>query len=466
MWDISNLNLGFKLPCGKRYFEREPTRSVPSCVEITRKTFRKLSDLYQELNLEFEKNQKFQIEIRDDENTAVIDSDNITAIETVESGQNILEIKLKLGNNEQIVTITDPRKVSIVYIEAKPAGPRLDANAGEVQYDSGTVGYRLQQIFGTKNDLKNLNVKELTPQEALDLQRNLNSYSLLIIVRKDSIPTGGLKTLEAVLNIKIVDQYQGTNLPNVLVLPMSAVQRITAEEKPNFVSVTWKGGESSRLKNMIFYLPDHRFFVVKPPEAESTNVAKPGSPRVPLAEPPRPEKRPTLRDVLLKINSLTDLKNEEEIHIIPLNNNPKHNLRESLRSDYEYCLVVIENSLLEGVQKLSSVLNLKPDYSSKGIFQQCNVVALRSVQGIRIEYTKNENKIFGINISWYDGRSMCSMIYPIKDYSFFLIGTPKPSDEELLARFLNNPPQPGPPTDKPFDVEQLASAIKAAFGND
>ncbi len=171
MWDISNLNLGFKLPCGKRYFEREPTRSVSSRVEIIRKTFRKLSDLYQELNLEFEKNQKFQIEIRDDENIAVIDSDNITAIETVASGQNILEIRLKLGKNKQIVTITDPGKISIVYVEAKPAGPRLDANAGEVQYDSGTVGYMLQQIFGEKNDLKGLTVEELTSA------RSTNSFT-------------------------------------------------------------------------------------------------------------------------------------------------------------------------------------------------------------------------------------------------------------------------------------------------
>ncbi len=427
MWDISNLDLGFKLPFGKRYFEKEPTRSAPSRVEIIKKIFGKLSDLYQEISLKFGVGQKFRIEIRDDENTAVINSKDIAAIETRAREQNILEIRLKLGNNEQIVTITDPRKVSIVYVKAKPAEPRLDANAGEVQYDSDseTVGYRLQQIFGANNDLKGLNVRELKPQEALDLQRNLNSYSALIIVENNSVPTD-LKTLEEFLNIKIVDQYQGINLSNVLVLPMGAIQQITAAGRLNFISVTWKEGKSSRLKDMVFPWSNYRFFVVMRPEAESTNVAKPGSPRGPLAESSMPRRR-TLRDVLLKINSLNNL-DDREITTLSLTQESElleflDKLNVDLQKRDGYYLVIGEKTLFEGLSG-SSILNLElPPLSTELKF---SVVAISSIKKFRTEFLQN-GTFFGIDISWYDpaAKTALSMVYPIRNYHFYLIEIPK-----------------------------------------
>ncbi len=236
---------------------------------------------------------------------------------------------------------------------------------------------------------------------------------------------------------------------------MSAVQQITAERKPNFISVTWKEGKSSRLKNMVFYLSGYRFFVVKPPKAESTNIAKPGSSRVPLAELPRPEKRPTLRDVLLEINSLNNL-DDRDITTVSLTQESElfeflNKLKVAFQKFDGYYLVIGEKTLFEGLSG-SSILNLRlPPLSTKLKF---SVVALSSIEKFRTKFLQN-GTFFGIDISWYDPdakTTLSSMVYPIHDYHFVLIKLPDTSnnesntstpnsDQNLLERLLLRPDQ-------------------------
>ena len=130
----------------------------------------------------------------------------------------------------------------------------------------------------------------------------------------------------------------------------------------------------------------------------------------------------------------------------------------------KYYLVIVENSLLKRVQRSSSILDLKLNFSSGKISQGCNVVPLYSITGVGVGYSNN--RPFGISVSWYDRGSQKNMVYPIRDYRFYLIGIPN-SDNDLLAQLLQNPP--GTPTVvdvKQLEsvVKQLESAIKVAFG--
>lgn len=372
------------------------------------------------------------------------------------------------------MTITNASAVSIVYVdEAKPTKPRLDANAGEVQYAPGTIGSRLQEIFPNVNTLK---IELMEPGALEKLQIDPNSSTVLVIVERDSL--GNLIEPKECFQINIENQYQGTNLPNVWVLPMSAVKQITAVEKQNFILVEWVDGNPPYLRKMVFYLPKHRFFVIEEQSTtasphqgrESTAATKPGSAEA-LTEPAKP-KTVTLRDFLLSHGSLTNL-SDSEIKITNLRRNPDCNLKSLMNSLMKYYLVIVENSLLRGLQGLSSVLDLPLNFSSGKISQGCNVVPLYNIMEVGVNYLNNAP--FGINVSWRDSGSQKTMVYPIRDYRFYLIGIPKTSgqntsepntensdnensDNGLLAQLLRNPP--GTPT----VLEQLKSAVEVAFG--
>ena len=448
MWSLFNLTIGFKFYFGKICLEKDPKGSAPSRVEITEK-FRDLSVLYQYLSSELEQGREFRIEIFDDKETIKINSRDIDFIKRTTNEENIL-VEIELKYNDQLVTITNASTVSIVYVEAKPTKPRLDANAGEVQYAPGTIGSRLQQIFPNINTLK----IELMKPGALDP----NSSAVLVIVERDTLANSTIEP-EKFFQIKIKDQYQGTNLPNVWVLPMSAVNQITAVGGQNLIRVEWVDGSSPDSRKMVFPLSEYRFFVIKEQSTtaspdqgrKSTAAAKPGSAKV-LAKPAKP-KIVTLRDVLTNLP-------DSKIEITNLCENPECNLTSRMK----YYLVIVENSLLKRVQRSSSILDLKLNFSSGKISQGCNVVPLYSITGVGVGYSNN--RPFGISVSWYDRGSQKNMVYPIRDYRFYLIGIPN-SDNDLLAQLLQNPP--GTPTVvdvKQLEsvVKQLESAIKVAFG--
>jgi len=451
MWSLFNLTVGFKFYFGKRCLEKDPKGSAPSRVEITRiEKFRDLSVLYQYLSSELEQGQEFRIKIFDDKETIEINSRDIDFIKRTTNEENLL-VEIELKYNDQLVTITNASAVSIVYVdEAKPTKPRLDANAGEVRYAPGTIGSRLQQIFPNINTLK----IELMKPGALDP----NSSAVLVIVERDTLANSTIEP-EKFFQIKIKDQYQGTNLPNVWVLPMSAVNQITAVGGQNLIRVEWVDGSSPDSRKMVFPLSEYRFFVIKEQSTtaspdqgrKSTAAAKPGSAEA-LAEPAKP-KIVTLRDVLTNLP-------DSKIEITNLCENPECNLTSRMK----YYLVIVENSLLKRVQRSSSILDLKLNFSSGKISQGCNVVPLYSITGVGVGYSNN--RPFGISVSWYDRGSQKNMVYPIRDYRFYLIGIPN-SDNDLLAQLLQNPP--GTPTVvdvKQLEsvVKQLESAIKVAFG--
>ena len=455
MWSLFNLTIGFKFYFGKICLEKDPKGSAPSRVEITEK-FRDLSVLYQYLSSELEKGQEFRIEIFDGKETIKINSSDIDFIKRTTNKENIL-VEIELKYNDQLVTITNASTVSIVYVEAKPTKPRLDANAGEVQYASETIGSRLQKIF------PNVNTLEIELMESGELEKlpiGPNSSAVLVIVERDTL-ANSISTieLEKFFQIKIENQYQGTNLPNVWVLPTRDVKQITAVGRQNFIRVKWVDGNSSDSRKIVFPLSEYRFFVIKeqsttasPDQSrKSTAAAKPGSAKV-LAKPAKP-KIVTLRDVLTNLP-------DSKIEITNLCENPECNLTSRMK----YYLVIVENSLLKRVQRSSSILDLKLNFSSGKISQGCNVVPLYSITGVGVGYSNN--RPFGISVSWYDRGSQKNMVYPIRDYRFYLIGIPN-SDNDLLAQLLQNPP--GTPTVvdvKQLEsvVEQLKSAIKVAFG--
>jgi len=477
MWSLFNLTVGFKFYFGKKGFEGGSGRFYQSRVEIKRiEKFRDLSVLYQYLSSELEQGQEFRIEIFDDEETIKINSRDIGFIELVEHEECISEIILNLQGRK--VPITNASAVSIVYVdEAKPTKPRLDANAGEVRYAPGTIGSRLQKIFPNVN---NLTLIELMKPSALEeLQIDPNSPAVLVIVKGDLVVDS--MTVEEFFKIKIENQYQGTNLPNGWVLRMSTVKAITKEEKLKFIRVEWEEGKPSIHKQMVFLFSEYRFFVIKEQSTtaspdqgrKSTAAAKPGSAEA-LAEPAKP-KIVTLRDVLLSQSSLTNLP-DSEIKITSLRENPEFNLTSP--TEYYY-LMIVENSLLKRVQGSSSILDLPLNFSSGKISQRCNVVPLYSIKRVRVEHSNNRS--FGINVSWCESGSQKTMVYPIGDYHFYLIGIPKTSgqnisepnpensgnensDNGLLAKLLQIPL--GTPTVveqlEPV-LEQLKSAIKAAF---
>ena len=449
MWSLFSITVGFKFYFGKS-LEGGSGRFYQSRVEITRiEKFRDLSVLYQYLSSELEQGREFRIEIFDGKETIKINSRDIDFIKRTTNKENIL-VEIELKYNDQLVTITNASTVSIVYVEAKPTKPRLDANAGEVQYAPGTIGSRLQQIFPNINTLK----IELMRPGALDP----NSSAVLVIVERDTLANSTIEP-EKFFQIKIKDQYQGTNLPNVWVLPMSAVNQITAVGGQNLIRVEWVDGSSPDSRKMVFPLSEYRFFVIKEQSTtaspdqgrKSTAAAKPGSAKV-LAKPAKP-KIVTLRDVLTNLP-------DSKIEITNLCENPECNLTSRMK----YYLVIVENSLLKRVQRSSSILDLKLNFSSGKISQGCNVVPLYSITGVGVGYSNN--RPFGISVSWYDRGSQKNMVYPIRDYRFYLIGIPN-SDNDLLAQLLQNPP--GTPTVvdvKQLEsvVKQLESAIKVAFG--
>ena len=249
MWSLFNLTVGFKFYFGKRCLEKDPKGSAPSRFEIKKENFRDLSVLYQELSSKLKQGQKFRIKIFDGKETIEIDSEDICFIELVEHEECISEIILNLRGRK--VPITNASAVSIVYVdEAKPTKPRLDANAREVQYAPGTIGSRLQQIFPNINTLK----IELMKPGALDP----NSSAVLVIVERDTLANSTIEP-EKFFQIKIKDQYQGTNLPNVWVLPMSAVNQITAVGGQNLIRVEWVDGSSPDSRKMVFPLSKYRF---------------------------------------------------------------------------------------------------------------------------------------------------------------------------------------------------------------
>jgi hypothetical protein len=240
---------------------------------------------------------------------------------------------------------------------------------------------------------------------------------------------------------------------------MSAVNQITAVGGQNLIRVEWVDGSSPDSRKMVFPLSEYRFFVIKEQSTtaspdqgrKSTAAAKPGSAEA-LAEPAKP-KIVTLRDVLTNLP-------DSKIEITNLCENPECNLTSRMK----YYLVIVENSLLKRVQRSSSILDLKLNFSSGKISQGCNVVPLYSITGVGVGYSNN--RPFGISVSWYDRGSQKNMVYPIRDYRFYLIGIPN-SDNDLLAQLLQNPP--GTPTVvdvKQLEsvVKQLESAIKVAFG--
>jgi hypothetical protein len=458
MWSLFNLTFGFKFYFGKRCLEKDPKGSAPSRVEITRiEKFRDLSVLYQELSSELEQGREFRIEIFDGKETIEINSRDIDFIKRKTNRKNIL-VEIELKYNDQIVNITNASAVSIVYVEAKPTKPRLDANAGEVQYAPGTIGFRLQKIFPNINTLK----IELMKPGALES----NSSAVLVIVERDTLANSTIEP-EKFFQIKIEDKYQGTNLPNVWVLPMSAVNQITVVGQ-NFIRVEWVDGNPPDSRKMVFPLSEYRFFVIKEQSTtarpdqgrEPTAAAKPGSAEA-LAESAKPG-IVTLRDVVLSYGSLTNLP-DSEIKITNLCENPECNLKSLMESWMKYYLVIVEGSLM-GLKGSSSVLDLPLNFSTGKISQRCNVVPLYNITGVKVSYSNNAP--FGINVSWCESGSqnVLTMVYPIRDYHFYLIGIPNSdigipnSDNDVLAQLLQNPPG------TPAVVEQLESAIKVAFG--
>ena len=417
MWSLFNLTFGFKFYFGKKGPEGGPKRFNQSCVEIKKENFRNLSVLYQELSSELEQGREFRIEIFYDKETIKINSRDIDFIKRKTNRKNIL-VEIELKYNDQIVNITNASAVSIVYVEAKPTKPRLDANAGEVRYVPGTIGSRLQEIFPNVNTLK---VIELMEPGALDP----NFPTVLVIVKGDLVVNS--MTVEEFFKIKIANQYQGINLPNVWVLPMSAVKQITAVGRQNFIRVKWVDGNSSDSRKMVFPLSKYRFFVIKEQSTtarpdqgrESIAAAKSGSAEA-LAKPATP-KIVSLRDFLLSQSSLTNL-DDSKIEITSLRENPECDLKSRMK----YYLVIVEDSLM-GLQGLSSVLDLPLNFSSGKISQRYNVVPLYSITGVKVSNLNNTP--FGINVSWRESGSQKTMVYPIGDYHFYLIGIPKTSGQ-------------------------------------
>ena len=432
MWSLFNLTFGFKFYFGKKGFEGGSGRFDQSRVEITRiEKFRDLSVLYQELSSELKQGQEFRIKIFDDKETIEINSGDIGFIKRTTNKENIL-VEIELKYNDQLVTITNASTVSIVYVEAKPTKPRLDANAGEVQYAPGTIGSRLQQIFPNINTLK----IELMRPGALDP----NSSAVLVIVERDTLANSTIEP-EKFFQIKIKDQYQGTNLPNVWVLPMSAVNQITAVGGQNLIRVEWVDGSSPDSRKMVFPLSKYRFFVIKEQSTtarpdqgrELTAAAKPGSAED-LAESATPE-IVTLRDFLLSQSSLTNL---YDINITYLEKESQLDLKDLMKKGYKY-LVIFEKENLPSVpsSKLekSSILGLR--LASK---ESCHVIELSSINKIIKKYLPN-GRFFGFHVFWSEGnpRSLQNMVYPINDYNLVLIRIPN-SDNDVLAQLLQIPP--------------------------
>ena len=432
MWSLFNLTFVFKFYFVKKGFEGGSGRFDQSRVEITRiEKFRDLSVLYQYLSSELEQGREFRIKIFDDKETIEINSGDIGFIKRTTNEENIL-VEIELKYNDQLVTITNASTVSIVYVEAKPTKPRLDANAGEVQYAPGTIGSRLQQIFPNINTLK----IELMRPGALDP----NSSAVLVIVERDTLANSTIEP-EKFFQIKIKDQYQGTNLPNVWVLPMSAVNQITAVGGQNLIRVEWVDGSSPDSRKMVFPLSEYRFFVIKEQSTtaspdqgrKSTAAAKPGSAEA-LAEPATPE-IVTLRDFLLSQSSLTNL---DDINITYLEKESQLDLKDLMKKGYKY-LVIFEKENLPSVpsSKLekSSILGLR--LASK---ESCHVIELSSINKIIKKYLPN-GRFFGFHVFWSEGnpRSLQNMVYPINDYNLVLIRRPN-SDNDVLAQLLQTPP--------------------------
>jgi len=456
MWSLFNLTFGFKFYFGKKGFEGGSGRFDQSRVEITRiEKFRDLSVLYQYLSSELEQGREFRIEIFDGKETIKINSRDIDFIKRTTDKENIL-VEIELKYNDQLVTITNASTVSIVYVEAKPTKPRLDANAGEVQYASGTIGSRLQKIFPNVN---NLTVTELMALGTLKkLPIGPDSSAVLVIVERDTLANSTIEP-EKFFQIKIEDQYQGTNLPNVWVLPMSAVNQITVVEGQKFILVEWIDGNSQDSRKMVFPLSEYRFFVIKEQSTtaspdqgrKSTAAAKPGSAKV-LAKPAKPETI-TLLDVLLSQSSLTNL---DDINITYLENESQLDLKNLMRKGYKY-LVIFEKekppSVPSGKLEKSSILGLR--LTSK---VSCHVIELSSINKIIKKYLPN-GRFFGFHVFWSEGNSgsLQNMVYPINNYNLVLIGIPKTSGQntsepnpensgnensnnDVLAKLLQNPP--------------------------
>jgi hypothetical protein len=424
MWSFFNLTVGFKFYFGKKDLEGGSRRFNQSRVE-TRKIFGNLSSLFGELSLKFQKKQEFKIEVLYGKKIIEINSRDIDFIELTTKGKNILvEIGLK---NDQIVPITNASAVSIVYVdEAKPTKPRLDANAEEAQYKQGTIGSRLQEIFPNVN---NLTVTELMEPSALEeLQIGPNPSAVLVIAERDTLVNSIIEP-EKFFQINIENQYQGTNLPNVWVLPMSTVKKITAVRGQNFILVEWVDGNPPDSRGMVFPLSEHRFFVIKEKSTtasphqgrKSTAAAKPGSAEA-LAEPAKP-KIVTLRDVLLSQSSLTNL---DDINITYLEKKSQLDLEDLMKKGYKY-LVIFEEKLLSGKLEKSSILGLR--LTSK---VSCHVIELSSINKISKNYLPN-GEFFGFDVVWSEGnpRSLQNMIYPINNYSLVLIGIPETSGQNI-----------------------------------
>jgi len=253
MWSFFKLTVGFKFYFGKRCLEKDPRGSAPSRVE-TREIFGDLLSLFRELSSKFQKEQEFKIEIPYGKKIIKINSRDINFIKLTENGKNLL-VGLKYKDQIVPITITNASAVSIVYVEAEaPTKPRLDANTGEVQYAPGTIGSRLQEIFPNVNTLK---IELMEPGALEKLQIDPNSSTVLVIVERDSL--GNLIEPKECFQINIENQYQGTNLPNVWILPMRKVTKITAVVEQNFILVEWVDGNPPYLRKMVFYLPKYRF---------------------------------------------------------------------------------------------------------------------------------------------------------------------------------------------------------------
>ena len=419
--------------------EKDPKGSAPSRFEIKKENFRDLSVLYQELSSKLKQGQEFRIEIFDGKETIKINSRDIDFIKRTTNEENIL-VEIVLKYNDQIVSITNASAVSIVYVdEAKPTKPRLDANAREVRYAPGTIGSRLQKIF------PNVNTLEIELMESGELEKlpiGPNSSAVLVIVERDTL-ANSISTieLEKFFQIKIENQYQGTNLPNVWVLPTRDVKQITAVGRQNFIRVKWVDGNSSDSRKMVFPLSKYRFFVIKEQSTtarpdqgrELTAAAKPGSAED-LAESATPE-IVTLRDFLLSQSSLTNL---YDINITYLEKESQLDLKDLMKKGYKY-LVIFEKENLPSVpsSKLekSSILGLR--LASK---ESCHVIELSSINKIIKKYLPN-GRFFGFHVFWSEGnpRSLQNMVYPINDYNLVLIRIPN-SDNDVLAQLLQIPP--------------------------
>ncbi len=86
------------------------------------------------------------------------------------------------------------------------------------------------------------------------------------------------------------------------------------------------------------------------------------------------------------------------------------------------------------MQGSSSILDLKLNFSSGKISQRYNVVPLYSITGVKVSNLNNTP--FGINVSWRESGSQKTMVYPIGDYHFYLIGIPKTSDKYFRTQIL------------------------------